>query len=269
MLLPACGGSTEAQAVVATAVMVTATGVNRALTGECWAACTPGYVCDHESGLCVPGECSPVCPETQTCVRIDGALMCADKGTTWASNMQGNTLLPSGGAPTKASTAPVGGASAATPARAAARGCAEPGSTQWYQEETEAPSPEPGVLARDFVGLWSVAGARPPDGNAAPRPLVVTREWFGRSRSTATHYRVHSESGALLGLEVWSDAAPATAPLSVEFDSRDRFRLHGVPYLREDCARSAAHDACCALPRANWVRLGPRPDVEPERSPVP
>lgn len=266
-LLTACGGSTEAQAVAATAVMVAATGVNRALTGECWAACTPGYVCDHESGLCVRGECSPACPDTQTCVRIDGALMCADKGTTWTSNMQGSSLLPSGGAPAKPprNGAP-GSVSSAPPEHAAVRACPTPGSTEWYQEQVEAPSAEPaGALARDFVGLWSVVGASPPEGSDAPRPLVVTEAWFGRSKAAATHYRALSESGASLALEVWGDAAPGAAPLSVEFESRDRFRLHGVAYRREDCARPEPHHACCALPRASWVRLGPEPAAESGR----
>lgn len=268
VLLPACGGSTEAQAVAATAVMVAATGANRALTGECWAACTPGYVCNHESGLCVPGECSPACPDTQTCVRIDGVLMCADKGTTWASNLQGNTVLPSGGAPAKARVAPAGVASSA-PAQRRARACSVPGSSEWYQEQAEAPGADPpGAFARDFVGLWSVVGATPPDGDDAPRPLVVSVDWFGRSPSAATHYRTLSESGASLALEVWSDAAPVAAPLGVEFDARDRLRLHGVEYQREDCARPEAHPMCCALPRASWVRLGPRPEGEPTTLPA-
>lgn len=261
MLLPACGGSTEAQAAAATAVMVAATGVNRSLTGECWAACTPGYVCDHESGLCVRGECSPACPDTQTCVSLDGVLMCADKGTTWASNMQGNSLVPSGGTPAR--PAPVARSAAAA---SAASACALPGSADWYAEQDPSPGVEPaGPLARDFLGLWSVAGATPPVGADAPRPLVVTLGWFGRSQATATRYRTRSEAGALLELEVWSDAAPAAAPLKIEFGSRDRMRLHGVEYQREDCARVGSHAACCALPRAPWVRLGPLTAAEPEQ----
>lgn len=271
VLLPRCGGSTEAQAVAATAVMVAATGVNRALTGECWAACTPGHVCDHESGLCVAGECSPTCPETQTCVRVDGALMCADKGTTWASNMQGSTVLPSGGAPAGARAAPAAGAAGSAPsANAAARTCARPGSTEWYQEQSAAPGTEPaGPLARGFVGLWSVVGAIRSEADDGPRPLVVTLDWFGRSQVTATRYRTRSESAALLELEVWSDAAPEAAPLAIEFGSRDRLRLHGVDYQREDCTQAEFHPSCCELPRGSWVRLGPRAWGEPEPSPPP
>jgi hypothetical protein len=38
---------------------VAAAGVNRAVTGQCWAACRPGLVCDRASGLCVePGAVS-------------------------------------------------------------------------------------------------------------------------------------------------------------------------------------------------------------------
>ena len=40
-------------ALVGAALAVGAAGVNRAATGECWAACRPGTVCDKASGLCV------------------------------------------------------------------------------------------------------------------------------------------------------------------------------------------------------------------------
>jgi len=270
LVLPACGASNEVKAVTGAAVLIAATGVNRELTGECWAACTPGYVCDHESGMCVEGECRPACPETQACVRMDAGLTCVDKGTAWNSNLQpGQTsaLLPSGGAPAKGASS-----SSAPPARAAARACPVPGSGQWYAEQTGAPSVAPaGPLARDFVGLWSVVGPTPAAGGDAPRPLVVTEAWFGRRKDAATHYRSVSEAGALLEVEVWSDAAPARAPLSIEFHSRDLLRLQGVDYQREDCARPTAHDACCNLPRESWVRLGPVPDPAPApgRNPVP
>lgn len=258
MLLTACGGSTETQAVAATAVMVAATGVNRALTRECWAACTPGYVCDHESGLCVRGECSPECPETQTCALVDGGLMCVDKGTAWASNMQGRTVLPSGGAPTRARAAPAMSSSRAGGGPTTVPACALPGSAEWYRESSTTSGAGPAASrARDFVGLWSVADVSLPEGSDRPRPLVVTEAWFGHSQSAATRYRARSESAAVLEIEVWSDAAPSAAPLSVEFDSRDRFRLRGVAYQRENCARPDAHEACCLLPRAGWVRLAP------------
>ena len=261
-MLPACGASNEVKAVTATAVTVAAVAANRAITGECWAACTSGYVCDHESGLCVEGECSPACPETQTCVRVDGVLECADKGTAWASNMQGSSqLLPSGGAPRQAYTGVPSAASSAAPA--SQRNCAVPGSTEWYAEQAAAPAPA-GALAREFIGLWSVVGTSPPNGDDGPRPLVVTDAWFGRSADAATHYRTLSEAGALLELEVWSDAAPARQPLSIEFGAQDRFKLHGVDYQREDCARPDAHPACCALPRASWVELGPASESEPQ-----
>jgi len=267
LVLPACGASNEVKAVTGAAVMIAATGVNRKLTGECWAACTPGYVCDHESGMCVVGECRPSCPETQACVRMDAGLMCVDKGTAWNSNLQSgqtSALLPSGGAPAKSLSTPAN-SSAAPSAGAAARACAVPGSSAWYQEQTGAPVADPGgPLARDFVGLWSVVGATAADGGDAPRPLVVTEAWFGRRKDAATHYRSLSESASRLEVEVWSDAAPARAPLSIEFLSHDQLRLHGVAYQREDCARTAAHDACCALPRENWVRLGPVPAPAPQ-----
>jgi hypothetical protein len=63
----ACGGNDYATAAGATAVAVAATGVHRALTGDCWGRCSPGYACNHESGLCVPGECDPICPAGSSC----------------------------------------------------------------------------------------------------------------------------------------------------------------------------------------------------------
>jgi hypothetical protein len=64
-------------------VAVAGTVVYRAVTGGSVAACTPGNICDRQSGLCVPSECSPTCPESQHCVRdFDGRLYCEDDGLT-------------------------------------------------------------------------------------------------------------------------------------------------------------------------------------------
>ena len=59
------------------------TGAYRVLTNGCVAACTPGNVCDRESGFCVPSDCSPTCPAGQHCVRdFDDRLRCDDDGLT-------------------------------------------------------------------------------------------------------------------------------------------------------------------------------------------
>jgi hypothetical protein len=39
-------------AALGAAFGVAAAGVNRALTGDCWASCLPGTYCDNPSGLC-------------------------------------------------------------------------------------------------------------------------------------------------------------------------------------------------------------------------
>ena len=55
----------------------------RAITGNCYAICTPGNVCDRQTGFCVPSECSPACADGQRCQRdLDGRLYCEDDGLT-------------------------------------------------------------------------------------------------------------------------------------------------------------------------------------------
>src|SRR5690606_2755125 len=93
-----CSASTETQAAAGAAAMVTATGLNRAMTGECWAACTPGYVCEHDTGLCVPGECSPSCKEEQLCVQLEEQLTCIEKSVAYNQNLKGKgPYFPVGG----------------------------------------------------------------------------------------------------------------------------------------------------------------------------
>lgn len=235
--------------------MVAATGVNRALTKECWAACTPGYVCNHESGLCEPGECKPTCQEAQVCARVDGQLSCVDKGWVYNSNVQGQgPTLPSGGPPSasRRRTQRV----IASVAPGPVTGCATPGSKEWFAESPQAP-PEPGAKHADFVGVWSVANA--PATAQSARPLIVTVDWFGRSSDAATQYRVVAES-PVLSLEVWSELSPEPMRLDIESSSRDRIEMGGVEYRRENCTGAAPPAACCELPRATWVRLGPDED---------
>ncbi|HEY3497844.1 MAG TPA: hypothetical protein VGK73_24265 [Polyangiaceae bacterium] len=72
-LLPtSCGSSNQdkyAQAAVGTGIAVAATGIHRAATKDCWGRCSPGYLCDQESGLCELGECLPRCEAGDHCVR--------------------------------------------------------------------------------------------------------------------------------------------------------------------------------------------------------
>lgn len=73
--LAACSDSnqnTYAQAISGTALMVTAVGIHRAITDDCWARCSPGYLCNEESGLCEKGECVPACELGQHCVHERG-----------------------------------------------------------------------------------------------------------------------------------------------------------------------------------------------------
>jgi hypothetical protein len=55
---------------------VAAAGVNRAVTGYCWAACTPGTTCDRASGMCLPLPCSSKCPADLKCELIGGEYLC-------------------------------------------------------------------------------------------------------------------------------------------------------------------------------------------------
>jgi hypothetical protein len=56
---------------------------DRAVTGNCYAMCTPGNVCDRQTGFCVASECSPSCPDGTRCVRdLDDRLRCEDDGLT-------------------------------------------------------------------------------------------------------------------------------------------------------------------------------------------
>ena len=67
-----CGDAnkhTYAQAAVATSLQLVAVGVHRAVTNDCWARCSPGYLCNQESGLCELGECVPACEYGSHCAR--------------------------------------------------------------------------------------------------------------------------------------------------------------------------------------------------------
>lgn len=83
MLLVLAGGCSEAnrdayaQAAVGTGAAVTMVGVNRAVTHDCWARCSPGYLCNEKTGLCDPGECLPGCSVGMHCARdVRGVALC-------------------------------------------------------------------------------------------------------------------------------------------------------------------------------------------------
>lgn len=55
LLVPGCravGVSKYAGAAIFAGTAVGAVAVNRAVTGDCWAICSPGWYCNHKSGLC-------------------------------------------------------------------------------------------------------------------------------------------------------------------------------------------------------------------------
>jgi hypothetical protein len=119
----ACTGTTHtnnyAVAGAALGGAVVGAALHRALTGDCWALCRSGLICDRESGKCVPGECAPGCQVGQHCVRdVDGSTHCEDQmgAVTW-----GGSTADAGVAPPAAAdaAAPLPSADAATPPSAA------------------------------------------------------------------------------------------------------------------------------------------------------
>ena len=80
LALGACSDSNQnnyVHAIEGTAIMVTAVGIHRAITDDCWAHCSPGYLCNEASGLCERGECVPACEIGQHCVHErSGMVLC-------------------------------------------------------------------------------------------------------------------------------------------------------------------------------------------------
>ncbi|MEO6601172.1 MAG: hypothetical protein ABIQ16_14940 [Polyangiaceae bacterium] len=70
-------GYGDAAAVLAGTVI--GSGVNRSLTGDCWAVCSRGFACDRGKGTCVRAECEPECAQGEHCViEQDGRFRCMD-----------------------------------------------------------------------------------------------------------------------------------------------------------------------------------------------
>jgi hypothetical protein len=76
-----CGGSSDAAgAAAAVSIAVAESAVNRAVTKDCWARCSTGWICNQESGLCEKGECTPSCAPGYACTRSRGGNTCAAEG---------------------------------------------------------------------------------------------------------------------------------------------------------------------------------------------
>ena len=77
LLVSSCSsGSDIAGAALTAGAAVAMVGVNRAVTGECWASCPPGKQCDEDSGTCVDIPCGGECPPETYCARVHGVERC-------------------------------------------------------------------------------------------------------------------------------------------------------------------------------------------------
>lgn len=110
LAITACGGgnaSNYAVAGVGLGATVVASGINRALTGACWAVCAKGFYCDHRSGLCQRGECDPNCRDGEYCVKEDtGDFRCAVPAGTYAFGRSDPAISASESNTDAGSTAP-------------------------------------------------------------------------------------------------------------------------------------------------------------------
>src|SRR5262245_60014744 len=81
--LVACGGKNAAAynaAAVTAGIGVLAAGVNRSITGDCWANCPPGTACDRPRGVCVELPCRGQCPDGKKCQRVGSLYECMYEG---------------------------------------------------------------------------------------------------------------------------------------------------------------------------------------------
>lgn len=111
LAITACGGGNAtnyAAAGIGLGATVVASGINRALTGSCWAVCAKGFYCDHESGLCQRGECDPSCRDGEYCVKEDtGDFRCAIPAGTYAFSQSKPPPPPSESDADAGATAPL------------------------------------------------------------------------------------------------------------------------------------------------------------------
>jgi len=78
-----CGGKNASayQGAAGTAGLgVVAAGVNRHITGDCWANCPPGTRCDRDRGTCVELPCRGSCPDGKRCQRVGSMYECMYEG---------------------------------------------------------------------------------------------------------------------------------------------------------------------------------------------
>ena len=256
---------------MATAVTVAAVGVNRALTRECWAACSPGYVCDQKRGLCVPGECTPACVEPNQCTLVNSKLMCVTPERTIVHGVlpPGETsYTPTADADLGHRNASVPPGTLADPPRAYAghsnqsktlikrrASCDQPGSKEWYEssDSSQNSGSIAGELHREFVGVWS-SGENALGGSVA---IVVTPGLVVQQASRPYDVLQVQEDRLLIraypplpGVE--------KSEFEVRFVNHNRIDFAGMSLERYDCRQDGPHaDLCCRLPRARWVRLGP------------
>jgi hypothetical protein len=150
---PGAATNNYGAAAVGAAVTVATVGLMRAATGECWARCSQGMVCDHESGLCVEGECYPACGWGQHCVRLSTGLDCVpdpNAGLTSVASQPAPPAAPSAAAPedppapapSGSAQAPAAGTSAEPAAASSVPAEEEPPST-WFDPKAPPAEPEP------------------------------------------------------------------------------------------------------------------------------
>lgn len=82
----ACAASsagTYGPALSGAGALLVTTAIHRSITGDCWANCGRGHVCDRNSGLCVEGECTPGCAPYESCQKLSVGFACVptDLGT--------------------------------------------------------------------------------------------------------------------------------------------------------------------------------------------
>jgi len=116
LALCGCGhNSTYGAAAGGLGATVAATAIYRGISGDCWARCRPGYICNRERGVCEPGECMPACAPGYFCFREpDETLDCVADPTSLrlSRGSSTNAVAPTVGAD-DAGTLPIEGDDAA------------------------------------------------------------------------------------------------------------------------------------------------------------
>jgi hypothetical protein len=96
VLVVACAAGSNAgyeAAGAGLAGVVIGSGVNRAVTGDCWAICSRGFACDRQRGTCERAECEPECAQGEHCViEQDGRFRCME--ATGMLRIGSNTSKP-------------------------------------------------------------------------------------------------------------------------------------------------------------------------------